>query len=50
MRKSDDELFCGDEREDELMDAYYNESEAIISIDEIDFEYDELEDNEDEEM
>lgn len=48
MKKSDDELFCGDGREEELMDAYYNESESIVSLDEIDFELEE--EDEDEEM
>ena len=48
MKKSDDELFCGDEREEELMDVYYNESESIVSLDEVDFELEE--EDEDEEM
>ena len=41
MKRSDDELFCGDEREEELLDGYENETQYFVSLDEVDFELEE---------
>jgi hypothetical protein len=45
MKKSDDELFCGDEREEDLSDAYYNDQ--IVSLEEVDFDMEGDEDEQD---
>ncbi|HLD91352.1 MAG TPA: hypothetical protein VI911_10105 [Patescibacteria group bacterium] len=41
MRKKDD-IFCGDGREDDLSDDYYNDQ--IVSLEEVDFDLEEDED------
>lgn len=46
MRKKDDELFCGDEREDDLADDYENDTQYFVSLDEVDFELEEDDENE----
>jgi hypothetical protein len=33
-----DELFCGDDREQELSDEYDNDTPYFVSLDEVDFE------------
>lgn len=48
MHKKDDELFCGDEREDDLSDNYYNDTQYFVSLDEVDFEQDLDEEDEEE--
>ena len=47
MKRSDDELFCGDEREDDLSDDYENDTPYFVSLDEIDTEQEIDEDEED---
>lgn len=42
MKKQDDNLFCGDDREEDLSDMYFAENEYFVSLDEIDFELDDF--------